>query len=335
MQAVEELAPAIGTAPACEAIGVPRSTLYRQRAPRQEPRLRPTPQRALSLAERQQVLDVLHSERFVDKAPAEIYATLLDEDQYLCSIRGIYRILKANREVKERRNQRRHPNYVKPELLATAPSQVWTWDITKLYGPAKLTYFYLYVMIDIFSRYVVGWMAAERENAGLAQRFIRETVSKHEVPPDQLVIHADRGSPMIALTTGQLLGTLGVQKSHSRPRVSNDNPFSEAHFKTIKYNPEFPRRFGSINHVTDHFVRFFDWYNNHHRHSGIGLLTPVDVHFGRAQAVIDRRQAVLDQAHVRHPERFVRQRPTPPSLPKAVWINPPTKEALSTDPTVH
>jgi putative transposase len=335
MQAIEELAPAVGMAPACLAIGIPRATVYRSRAPRREPRPRPTPQRALSDAERREVLDTLHSERFVDVAPAEVHAVLLDKGKYLCSPRTMYRILAAQHQVRERRNQLRHPRYVKPQLVATGPNQVWTWDITKLLGPAKYVYFYLYVMLDIFSRYVVGWMAATRENASLAQRLIRETIAKYEVPRDQLTIHADRGSPMTALTTAQLIASLGVHGSHSRPRVSNDNPFSEAQFKTIKYRPDFPDRFGSLEHALDHFPRFFGWYNNHHRHSGIGFMTPADVHYGRALELLARRQATLDEAHARFPERFVRQPPRPTQLPEAVWINPPEKEVLPSQPEVH
>jgi len=335
MVAVEELTPTVGTAPPCEAIGVPRATVYRSRAARPQAKPRPTPQRALSRAERQEVLDTLHSERFVDMAPAAVYATLLDEAAYLCSTRTMYRILDEQKEVRERRNQLRHPRYAKPQLVASGPNQVWTWDITKLLGPAKYVYFYLYVMLDIYSRYVVGWMAAGRENATLAQRLIRETVAKYDIAPDQLAIHADRGSPMTALTTAQLMATLGVQASHSRPRVSNDNPFSEAHFKTIKYRPDFPGRFGSLEHVVDHFGHFFPWYNNDHRHSGIGFLTPADVHLGRAHEVTARRQAALDEAHARHPERFVQQHPQPPQLPEAVWINPPEKEVLPSQTIAH
>ena len=335
MVAVEELSPTVGTAPACEAIGVPRATVYRSRAPRPEAKPRPTPQRALSRAERQEVLDTLHSERFVDMAPAAVYATLLDEAAYLCSTRTMYRILDEQKEVRERRNQLRHPRYAKPQLVASGPNQVWTWDITKLLGPAKYVYFYLYVMLDIYSRYVVGWMAAGRENANLAQRLIRETVAKYDIAPDQLAIHADRGSPMTALTTAQLMATLGVQASHSRPRVSNDNPFSEAHFKTIKYRSDFPGRFGSLEHVVGHFGQFFPWYNNDHRHSGIGFLTPADVHLGRAHEVTARRQAALDEAHARHPERFGQRHPQPPQLPEAVWINPPEKEVLPSQVIAH
>jgi putative transposase len=269
------------------------------------------------------VLDVLHAERFVDKAPAEVYAALLDEGRYLCSIRTMYRILHDAQEVRERRNQLRHPAYVKPQLVATGPNQVWSWDITKLLGPAKWTYYYLYVILDIFSRFAVGWMLAHRENAGLAQRLIRETLLKWNVPRDQLVVHSDRGPSMRSQTVAQLLATLGITKSHSRPRVSNDNPFSESQFKTLKYRPEFPKRFASFQHALSFCRQFFPWYNQQHYHWGLGLLTPATVHFGLADSVLAARQRVLEAAHVAHPERFVRQPPKPLPLPKAVWINPP------------
>jgi putative transposase len=326
MKAVEELVPVVGAAPACEALGVCRASFYRQKAPPPdpaEPRRRPRPPQTLSDPERREVLDVLHSPRFMDKAPAEVYAALLDQGIYLCSVRTMYRILAANEEVRERRNQLRHPHYQKPELLATAPNQVWSWDITKLLGPAKWTYFYLYVILDIFSRYAVGWMVASRESADLAQRLIRETVEKEGVDPNALIIHSDRGPSMKSHTVAQLLATLGITKSHSRPHVSNDNPFSESQFKTLKYRPEFPNRFGSQEHARSFCTPFFHWYNHEHYHSGIGLLTPAMVHYGLADAVIAARRGVLDAAYAAHPERFVNQRPSPPLPPTKVWINPP------------
>jgi len=237
----------------------------------------------------------------------------------------MYRILQNAEEVRERRNQLRHPHYHKPELLATAPNQVWSWDITKLLGPAKWTYFYLYVILDIFSRYVVGWLLASRENADLAQRLIRETIDKQGVNPDTLTIHSDRGPAMKSHSVAQLLGSLGITKSHSRPHVSNDNPFSESQFKTLKYRPEFPDRFGSQEHARSFCLSFFDWYNNQHYHSGIALLTPAMVHYGLATAVTDARQQVLQSAYAAHPERFVNKPPSPLSLPTEVWINPPQK----------
>ena len=272
--AAEELAGRIGqTAEACEALGVARSTLYRRRQPvTPKPKRRPRPHRALDETEREEVLGALHCERFVDKAPAQVWATLLDEGTYLCSIRTMYRILEEHGEVRERRNQRRHPNYTKPELLAEAPNQVWSWDITKLRGPVKWTYYYLYVILDIFSRYVVGWMLAHRESAALAQRLIAESCRKQDIEPDQLTLHADRGSSMRSKPVGLLLADLGVTKTHSRPYVSNDNPYSESQFKTMKYCPQFPSRFGSAEDGRLFCCGFFDYYNFHHRHSGIGLM---------------------------------------------------------------
>ncbi len=281
------------------------------------------PTRALSVPQRQRVLEELHSERFVDKAPAETYAALLDEGVYLCSVRTMYRILSDADEVRERRNQVRHPHYQKPELLATGPNQVWSWDITKLLGPAKWTYFYLYVILDIFSRYVVGWMIASRESAHLAQRLIRETVEKQGVAQNQLIIHSDRGPSMKSHGVAQLLGALGITKSHSRPHVSNDNPFSESQFKTLKYRPDFPSRFGSQQDAHTFCREFFAWYNDEHYHWGIGLLTPAAVHDGRADEILAKRQTVLDAAYAHYPERFVNKIPSPPARPMAVWINPP------------
>lgn len=325
MDAVRASAPEIGVAPACDALSLPRATFYRRSQPELfgPPAPRPTPARALGEGERRAVLDHLHSPRFVDQSPAEVQASLLDEGVYLSSIRTIYRILADHDEVRERRNQLRHPNYKKPELLATAPNQVWSWDITKLLGPVKWTYFYLYVILDIFSRYVVGWMVAHRESAALAQRLIAETCAKENIEADQLILHADRGGPMKAKATAQLLADLGVTKSHSRPYVSDDNPFSESQFKTLKYRPEFPDRFGCLEDVRAFGVPFFDWYNRQHRHSGIALLTPEMVHYGRAPQVLEARQSTLSEAYLLHPERFVNRPPRPTPLPKAVWINPP------------
>jgi putative transposase len=325
MKSVEELALRVGIAAACRSLGVPRATLYRLRRPKPPaaPRTpRPRPPRALSDQERQEVLDVLHREPFADQAPAEVYAALLDQGRYLCSIRTMYRILDAHQEVRERRNQLQHPTYPKPQLVATAPRQVWSWDITKLLGPAKWTYFYLYVILDIFSRYVVGWMVAHRESQDLAKRLIQETVLKEGVVQG-LTIHSDRGPSMRSQTVAQLLATLGITKSHSRPHVSDDNPFSESQFKTLKYQPNFPDRFHSFEHALKFCQEFFPWHNSEHHHWGLGLLTPAAVHFGHADAILAARQAVLDAAHAAHPERFVRHPPHPLSLPREVWINPP------------
>jgi putative transposase len=266
---------------------------------------------------------VLNSERFQDLAPREIYAELLDEERYLCSISTMYRILAEHAEVRERRNQLRHPAYHKPELLATGPNQVWSWDITQLRGPSKGVYYYLYVIIDIYSRYVVGWMIAEVESAELAEQLIAETCAKQGVQRAQLTLHADRGSPMIAKTVAILLADLGVAKSHSRPHVSNDNPYSEAQFKTLKYRPDYPERFGSLPDARSWGRSFFAWYNEQHHHTGLGLLTPALVHTGRAETVRQKRQAVLQQAYHAHPERFTKGLPRPAELPEAAWINPP------------
>ena len=327
MQAVEQLAPASGTAPTCAALGVARATLYRHRrrasaAPAPAPVERSSP-RALDVEERQAVLATLHSERFVDQSPAAVYARLLDEGRYLCSERTMYRLLEDAGEVRERRDQLRHPVYAKPELLASRPNEVWSWDITKLLGPAKWTYFYLYVLLDIYSRYVVGWMVAHRESAQLAKKLIAESVRKQAIERGQLTVHADRGSSMTSKPVALLLADLGVTKTHSRPSISNDNPFSEAQFKTLKYRPEFPDRFGSIEDSRAFCVGFFDWYNNRHYHSGLALLTPATVHYGEAAAVIERRGEVLAAAYAAHPERFVRRAPRPAEPPTAVWINPP------------
>ena len=334
MDAAKTLAPKTGVAPACEALQVPRATFYRHLAPPKAARPARRNQRALSAEEQQEVLEHLHSERFVDRAPAEVYATLLDEGRYYCSERTMYRILEDNAEVRERRDQLRHPTYAKPELLATGPNQVWSWDITKLKGPAKWTYFHLYVILDIYSRYVTGWMLARRESGTLAKRLISESCDKQGIEPGQLTLHADRGTSMKSKTVAQLLGDLGVTKSHSRPHVSDDNPFSESQFKTLKYRPEFPDRFGSFEDGLSFCRGFFHWYNAEHYHSGIGLLTPEAVHFGQAQQIINARNKVLQAAYQAHPERFVRGLPLPPRLPDAVWINPP-KLPPASDQEIH
>lgn len=316
----------MGAKPACNAFGISRAGLYRRRAMSVSPKAekkRPAPPRALTELERQEVLDTLHSERFQDKAPHEVYATLLDEDRYLCSIRTMYRILEANAEIKERRDQLRHPEYEKPELLATAPNEVWSWDITKLLGPEKWSYFYLYVILDIFSRYVVGWMVATCELAALARQLIAETCVKQNIQMGQLTIHADRGSSMKSKPVAFFMADMGITKTHSRPYTSDDNPFSEAQFKTLKYRPDFPDRFGSIEDARLFCRSFFDWYNNEHMHTGICMLPPAVVHHGRAEAVITSRQNVLDDAYELHPERFVKKAPLHRSMPEAVWINPP------------
>jgi putative transposase len=330
-QTVEELTPIIGTRPACRALGAAPATIYRRRRP-PEPRPRrprPTPERALSQAERERVLELLHSQRFVDVSPEETYATLLDEGTYLCSTRTMYRMLAARHGgVRERRHQLIHPAYAKPELLAQRPNELWSWDISKLKGPAKWTYYYLYAILDVFSRYVVGWTVQYRENGQVAKALIEQATEQQEITPRVLTLHADRGGPMRGKPVAFLLADLGVTKTHSRPYTSSDNPYSEAHFRTLKYRPEFPERFDSIEHAREHCRAFFDWYNHQHCHSGIGLMTPAAVHHGQAAELRAARARVLDAAHQRHPERFVRKPPVPPELPTAAWINKPdTKEA--------
>jgi putative transposase len=319
---------------ACAVLAVPRSSLYRHRQPVAAPvepvPPRPPPARTLSETEKAQVRDVLNSERFQDQPPREVYATLLDEGQYHCSWRTMYRILDEHAEVRERRNQLRHPTYQRPELLATGPKQLWSWDITKLRGPAKGQFYYLYVILDVFSRYVPGWLIAERESAELAEELIAETCRKQGITAAQLTIHADRGGPMLAKPVAQLMADLGVQKSHSRPHVSNDNPYSEAQFRTLKYCPTYPDRFGSVADARQWGDDFFQWYNHEHHHTGLALLTPADVHHGRAAALLAQRQAILQRAYEAHPERFVKGAPQVPQLPVAVWINPAKSDAEST-----
>jgi transposase InsO family protein len=334
MAAVIALAPARGLASAaCAAFGLSRASVHRHRnrltRPPVVPRPRPKPKRSLSGEQRLAVRDLLREPGFVDLTPAEVYATLLDQGVYHCSIRTMYRILDEHDEVRERRRQLRHPAYQKPELLAEGPNQVWSWDITKLMGPAKWTYFYLYVVIDIFSRRVVGWCVADAETASLFKPLFEETLAKHLVPPGQLTLHADRGAAMKAKATALMLADLGVTKSHSRPYTSNDNPFSESHFKTLKYQPEFPKRFGCIEDAKAFCRRFFDWYNQDHHHAGLGLMTPDQVHYGQADAIFAARQHTLDQAFSATPERFVRKAPQPPAKPTAAWINPPTTAQIS------
>ena len=327
MVAIEAVTTTGETTALCQSVGLARATLYRRRRPPRSstPPPRAASARALVPAERQAVLDVLHSERFVDQSPAEVQATLLEEHTFLCSTRTMYRILDAAQEVRERRDQARHPAYAKPELVATAPNQIWSWDITKLKGPIPYLYYSLYVILDLFSRYVVGWMVAAHENARLAQRLIEATCVKQGIGPHQLTIHADRGAPMRSKLVAELLSDLSIDASHSRPRVSNDNPFSEAQFRTFKYRPEFPDRFGSIAHSRSVSHDLFTWYNDAHHHSGLSYLTPADVHYGRAAAIIGARHRTRLAAYAAHPERFVQGPPRLEILPHAVWINPPAK----------
>lgn len=322
MAAITDLAGDVGVASACRAFNFPRATWYRRQRPKAA-RRRVAPRRALVPDERQQVLDVLHSERFIDAAPPAVHATLLDEGRWLCSVRTMYRLLAHNGEVRERRDQRRHPTYAKPELLAVRPNQLWSWDITKLRGPVTWNYYQLYVILDVFSRYVVGWLLADREWASLAEDLIREACTRERIDRAQLTLHSDRGAAMTSKTVGQLLSELDVTRSFSRPHVSNDNPYSESQFKTLKYRPAFPRRFGSLEDARTFCRHFFPWYNTQHRHSGIAFMTPDDVHHGRAPQIVAARQVALTAAYVAHPERFVGRPPVAQPLPGAVWINPP------------
>jgi putative transposase len=329
MTAATELAERVGVSAACTALAVQRSTYYRHRQPKRAAHPRPRPPLALSAPEEQRVISVLHSERFMDQSPTEVYATLLDERVYHCSARTMYRVLERHDELHERRRQLVRPAAVKPELLATAPNQVWSWDITKLLGPAKWTYFYLYVILDIFSRYVVGWMVAECESGSLARRLIAESVEKHGILPGQVTLHSDRGPSMTSKNVGQLLADLGITKTHSRPYTSNDNPFSEALFKTTKYRPEFPDRFGSLRDAESYGQHFFPWYNTEHRHSGIAFLTPAQLHYAEAEQIIAGRAATLARAFDAHPNRFKGRCPSPPPPPTEVWINPPSSTAAA------
>jgi putative transposase len=312
-----------GVLAACDALGVSRATFYRARKPQKSKAARPTPKRALCEAERQAVLAVCHSEEFVDRPPATIHATLADRGTYLCSARTMYRILDAAAEVKERRKQATHPVYVKPELCALAPNQVWSWDITDLKGPVRGSRYKLYVTIDLFSRLVVGWTLQYKEDEEIAKEFHRQNYIRHGIRPGDLIQHSDNGAAMISNTVNQLLIDLGVARSRSRPHVSDDNPYSESQFKTLKYSPGFPERFGSIEDARSFCRRYFHWYNHKHRHSGIGMMTPASVHEGRAEAIYEARQVVLDLAFQSHPERFTKGRPKPPALPGPAWINRP------------
>lgn len=322
MRAVSESRGRLLVRDACGAIGLARSSYYRKLRPAIAGKARRVP-RALDACKRREVLDLLNEERFVELAPAEVWAMLLDEGRYLCSERTMYRILAEQHVVRERRNQRRHPAYKKPELLATHANELWSWDITRLKGPNKWSYYQLYVILDVFSRYVVGWMVAERESSVLADRLIAETCKRQSIAPGQLTLHADRGTSMTSKPVAFLLADLGVTKTHSRPHVSNDNPYSEAHFKTMKYRPNFPERFGCIQDARAFCQDFFAWYNCEHRHSGISMLTPHDVHHGLAAERLDRRAAVMATAFAANPERFVRGCPKAKQLPTAVWINKP------------
>ncbi len=330
METAQQLANQVSVCRVCEVLEVPRSHFYRVRSPRPAKATRPRPPspRALSPTERTNVRETLNSERFADKSPYQVYATLLDDDQtYLCSISTMYRILHDNDELRERRNQLQHPPYAKPELLASQPNQLWSWDITKLRGPVTWSYYHLYVILDVFSRYVVGWRIAQRESDRLAEELIAESCFKHTIDRDQLTLHADRGPSMRSKTVAQLLLDLSVTKTHSRPHTANDNPYSEAQFKTLKYRPDYPDRFSSMETAHRWAQSFFHWYNTDHRHTGLGLMTPAAVHFGQAEELTQHRHQTLQRAYQHHPERFVKGQPQPLKPPAAVWINKPEQSS--------
>jgi putative transposase len=335
MSTIQQHADTLGIEALCDALDVSRSTYFRCAFPKHTARAPRRSPRALSEAEQQRVLDALHSERFVDHAPAQVISTLMDEGVYLCSERSMYRLLAKHGELRERRDQARRPAYSKPELLATRPNELWSWDITKLKGPGKWSYFYLYVILDVFSRYVVGWMVALCESATLAEKLIRETCERQKITQNQLTIHADRGSSMTSKPVALLLSELGVQKTHSRPHVSDDNPYSESQFKTLKYRPDFPERFGSVEDARAHVQAFMRWYNEEHHHSGLAMLTPSDVHHGRSDGRLAERQRVLEAAYTAHPERFVKGTPRVAAPPTAAWINKPTKSNAATSSTTN
>jgi putative transposase len=317
------------------ALEINRASAYRFAKPPSEPKPKkphPAPPRSLKAEEKAHVIEVLRSERFIDQTPRQVYATLLDEGTYLCSYRTMYRLLAAEGEVRERRKQRRQPVYQKPELLATGPNQLWSWDITKLKGSSRGQHYHLYVLLDVYSRCVTGWLVALHESAELAEQLMAESCSRQGIQPKQLTIHSDRGAAMTSRTVEMLLSDLAVTKSHSRPHVSNDNPYSEAQFKTLKYQPQFPERFGSLEDARAFCEHFFKWYNNEHCHSGIGLVPPASLHSGEAHQRLERRGQVLAAAYAQHPERFVRKAPQPPALPEAVWINKPKESSTESSP---
>lgn len=327
-----QVEPLLGTRTACAAVGRPKASHYRRLKP---PRIsvcgpRPAPTNALCPAEREEVLGLLRSERFVDCSPAQVWAVTLDEGKYLCSISTMYRVLRDAGENRERRRQATHPPRQRPELMATKPNEVWSWDISNLKSFNRGEYFKLYVVLDIFSRYVVAWCVARHESSELAKELIAGAVAEQGVEPGTLGIHADRGSSMTSGTVAELLSFLGISRTHSRPHLSNDNPYSEAAFKTLKYCPAFPEGFGSIEDARNFCSAFFAHYNHEHRHSGIGLHTPASVHYGTAAAVRKARAEVLDAAYAANPLRFGNRRPEPPKLPEVAWINEPVKEVIQT-----
>ncbi len=333
MTLLEEVSQRYGITTACQVLAVPRSWYYRQKVAGSQiqvkPKSRPTPQQALSEAEKAEVRTVLNSVRFADESPREVYATLLDEGRYLCHWRTMYRVLAEHEEVRERRNQRQHPQNAKPQLLASKPNELWSWDITLLKGPTRRLFYYLYVILDVYSRFVVGWLVAQGESSEVAEILITATCDKQNIRRDQLTLHADRGSAMRAKTVAQMLADLGVTRTHSRPYTPNDNPYSEAQFKTMKYRPDYPDRFEGLDQARSWARAFFPWYNYEHHHTGLGLMTPAVVHHEQVDEVRAKRQRVLDAAYVAHPERFVKGRPIAPNAPDQAWINPPQSATVA------
>lgn len=345
MTIVDDHADDVGIAPACRAINISRATWYRRRKKMNGTVLEHKPRkrspRRLCDAERKHIIEVLCSEEMMDRSPRAVYAILLDRGEYLCSVRTMYRILAERRAVRERRLQRKHPEYAVPICCARTPNELWSWDITKLAGPNR-QWFCLYVILDVYSRYVVNWLLARRESGFLATHLIEHALHVRDIDPTALTIHSDRGSPMRSKTFVDLLVELDIDRSYSRPRVSNDNPYSESQFKTMKYCPQYPGKFESFESVRSWCTRFFTWYNHEHRHEGIGLFTPSDVYTGRHLQLTHARQEVLDSAYAEHPERFVRGRPQAPLVPKEVWINRPketsiqlTEETVSIEQSQH
>ena len=327
----DAIEPMLGTRAACAAVGRARAKHYRRQAPKPRSRTpRPAPPNKLTDNEMGAILDLLRSERFVDLSPAQVFHILLDEGTYLASVSTYYRLLRAAGEVRERRRQATHPPRARPELVARRPLVVWSWDITKLKGPKRGEYYDLYVVLDIFSRYVVAWCVAPSESGELAKVLIEDAVARHQVPPGQLTVHADRGSSMTSNPVIEMLTFLGIGRTHSRPHVSNDNPYSEAQFKTLKYCPAFPDRFGAIQDARAFCETFFAYYNHEHRHSGIGYHTPASVHYGTATEVRAQRQRTLDAAYAANPARFRHHRPEPPKLHTVAWINEPTEDTTQT-----
>jgi putative transposase len=328
MALVDQHTGTFGVVPTCEALNVSRASYYRWKQRPEEPLpSNRCPPRKLTEQEETMVLEVLNSDRFMDQAVPEVHATLLDEGRYLCSERTMYRILERHEQATQRRHQREHPVYQKPELLATGPNQLWSWDITRIKGPKPWIFYHLYVVIDVFSRYVVAWCISEHESGEQARALIEAACQRQVIGDGELVVHSDRGKAMRSKTLADLLGELGVQRSFSRPHVSNDNPYSESQFKTLKYRPDFPNRFGSIEDARNYLRSFFKWYNTEHRHSGVGMMTPLSIHTGEAEHIYEERRRTLQEAYRRHPERFVKGQPKPKDLPTEVWINKPEQAA--------